>query len=298
MSTGVIIPAYVHSEGRAKHLREALLSAVQQTSPTVVLIVDDGSPLVGAVEDITADIANDRVRHIKRERKPTDLRTASNALNLGLEIVLRRDSSVLTREEQRDLDTVCYLHSDDTLTPNSIKQRKRTVGQGYCYGELIRMTEKGDVLTTASKEIEKDGGLFFPHQTVMWNLGFLDEVKTYLRIKYGQETIFDPNISYGEDRDVSLATHNAALITGRTVGRSRDVCYHYRVHMDSITGETSFSERRRQERLVDKKYGIPRFARLRVRLKADLPWSLGTLLPEESKAPLRRVRDRVKLYRR
>ena len=135
-TVAVVTPIYATPEnGRLELFRHTLRSVQQQTHHNVVyLVVDDGS--TADVPNFLNEYRDSRVRYVRREKLPTDLRTPSNALNLGIDYCLDRNSDIMTHEEAATLAAVTYLHSDDLLTKDSVKQRLRRLPDGFIHSDM------------------------------------------------------------------------------------------------------------------------------------------------------------------
>lgn len=139
----------------------------------------------------------------------------------------------------------------------------------------------------------------FPHQTIMWSLEFLKKLKEHVASAYDQEGVFDPSIRFGEDLDVSLSSKEMTMKEGTAISHANEVGYLYRLHEDSITGNTPGPIRNKDLEAVARKHAknkdkIRMGSTLDSRLLHDLPWSLFTYAPETLKSRLRPVRDFLK----
>ena len=86
----VVCPTYADNDSRLSQLRYSLTSINRQTVPCVCIVVDDGSS--SDVQGFIKQFGTRRIRYARRERKPTDLRTSSNAANLGIDLALEGSS--------------------------------------------------------------------------------------------------------------------------------------------------------------------------------------------------------------
>lgn len=309
-TVAVVTPIYATPEnGRLELLHQTLMSIVHQQDSNyslVYLVVDDGS--TSDVEGFLKSYNDSRIRYIRRERSPSDLKTASNALNLGIDLCLTRDSSIFTMNESDDLYSIAFLHSDDLLTKDSIKTRLEYLGEGFVHTDMAFFNNKGNVIRVKKWKAESDKEyilavgthILFNHHTIMWELGFLRYLKDFVAREYEQPGVFDPLLSHGEDRDMSLSSAEAAIEGNYEIRHISAVSVFYRCHQNSITGESAEPDylRAQRDRIFQKHFGWTQPKRLipdlLVRLQADPPWSWGTFLPEGAKRRLRPVRNYVR----
>ena len=136
----------------------------------------------------------------------------------------------------------------------------------------------------------------FPHHTTMWDINFLKQIKEYTKNEFHQEGIFDPNIRFGEDLDVTITTAKVAKMLGKNITFSPNVAYFYRVHELSITGEPNKEMIKSNHERISTKHNSQNYDTfpLFYKLTHDLPWSLGTHLPEGAKKFFRPIRDSIK----
>jgi glycosyltransferase involved in cell wall biosynthesis len=264
-----------------------LRSLERQEHPFVAVVVDDGSPKRREVRDIAASLDN-RFRLLERVRQPSDLATASNALNAGFEFILETEKSV---------GALCYLHSDDMLPPESLRNRFESLSQlnPMVYGRSVLIDEKSRVVGYyGSGKAPSKSAYYFSHHTSLWERDFLLDLRDYMHKKYGQESIFDGRITNGEDWDVTLSSLELLNDEQKTSYFVHTPSYYYRIHQLNITGETLGSERSKDIGFINEKHHISWKDRTFPRLAADLPWSMGTFLPEPAKRLIRPVRNGVK----
>lgn len=121
----VLITAY---QTRPEHLREAVISALDQRVPNLdVLVVDDGS--APPLRDLVSALGDARVRYHRMEH-----RGLPHALIEGM-----------ARARGR---YVAILDHDDRLTPDSLRTRLEAIQQnhvGLVYGDLLLMSPEGVV---------------------------------------------------------------------------------------------------------------------------------------------------------
>jgi hypothetical protein len=285
MTYGVVIPVHAADDGRVGYLQQSVRSVLAQPD-CVAVVVDDGSP-----KDLCLP-SSPNLRIVRREKAEGELKTASIALNTGIDMLL--SGEVLTGAERDDLTAVCYVHSDDYLTDNSLTNRGTVLSDAspFVYSPmlLIKNEHQGGIMMG-----NKNPAFFsfrgFPHHASMWSASFLRQLRTYVQEKYDQDGVFDRNIFAGEDRDVTLSTMELLQTLDKTQHVLDMPTYCYRIHEASITGMNSLASRKSDEKFIDKKHGIPTLSRIVYPFLADLPWSLGARCPEIVKKLLRPVRD-------
>ena len=128
----VITPVF----NRPKMLLCAARSVLSQKLPKgyrlQYVIVDDGSS--DRTHDVMQKLVNDHdsIVPLYRNREQGGPLTASNALNHGIAYLIDQDA----------VDYICYLHSDDILTPDSLLERANVLSSDpsidWCYGNTDR----------------------------------------------------------------------------------------------------------------------------------------------------------------
>jgi len=303
-TVAVVTPIYATPEnGRLELFRHTLRSVQQQTHHNVVyLVVDDGS--TADVQKFLRESRDSRVRYIRREKFPTDLKTASNALNLGIDCCIGRDREIFSTGEAEDLAAVAFLHSDDLFVPNSVELRIKNLQNGFVFTDMALFTSSGkiprirygDTVSVANKTYATKNPREFNHHTIMWSLPFLRYLREFTARKYNQYGVFDPRLFHGEDRDISLSSSEAAIEGNLTVNYAPFVSVIYRTHPKSISGETLDEDVAVQGNLISLKH----FGREEInfdvekildRMLSNPPWSIGAFLPERMKKRIRPIRD-------
>ena len=299
-TAAVVIPVYATPENRRlEFLAQTLKSVQQQTYRDIVaVIVDDGSTV-----DVAGFVQAQRmgnVRYVRRTRSPADLKTASNALNLGIDLCLARSGEVFSHSEASDLAAVAYLHSDDLLPPASIQKRISVLDgdTAFVHGDTLLVSLDNNPVRVLRWKGKYNSGSFhnFPHHTIMWTIEFALQLKSYVAAKYSQDGIFDSRLSYGEDRDVSLSSAEAAIKEGTKIIYLKEIAYLYKQHLESISGESPDVYAANQDKLIYDKHGLKqgRLMAFFQLVTSDFPWSLGYSFPELVKRQVRPLRDFVK----
>ena len=306
----VVIPACINSEARMNYLYQTLESVSQQTFPTIALIVDDSSTF--DVQKLVTDCnCNDRLRYVHRQKLDSDSGSSSEAVNLGLDLVLDKSQDIFSNNEKDNIVGVCYLHSDDMLPADSVEARVNELDKsGFVYGLENQIDGEGNFKCIKSIPYLRIDAEGFPHHTGMWSFDMLSALRDYAMDKYGQEGVFDNCLSACEDRDVSISTYKLLKKLGKKPIMVPSLTYIYREHDDSISGnltKKANKDAKRRVKMKHKVYMSPQYylpdeiirenimrEKIISRISADLPWSLFTFLPEPFKVRLRGVRDKIK----
>jgi len=285
---GVVIPVHAETDLRVEQLHKCLRFLQNQTE-YVAVIVDDDSTKDLCLEEIH----NPQIRSFKRAKKQNELKTASCALNAGFEALINRN--VLTSLES--IDSVCYLHSDDLLPLRSINERRGALNPTlpFSYSRFMIIDEHDQPISLLGKKPNRISTFnAFPHHSSMWEINFFKELKNYIQNNYYQSGIFDETIFCGEDRDVSISTFE--LLKNKNLGAQflKNPLYFYRRQTDSITGKNKVEDLSQHSRYVDTKHGFSKLNLVYNHLTKDMPWSFGFYLPDQIKAVIRPVRDKIK----
>ncbi|MGM5483807.1 MAG: glycosyltransferase family A protein [Nanobdellota archaeon] len=280
-NVGVVVPVFAHKKSRLIYLKKCLESLKRQQINFKSYVIDDGSPLRDDVRSLIDCINDKRINLVERERSVNDRKTASNAINMGLEMFIQNN----------DVSYVCYLHSDDGLPKDSLKQRLKG---DFSYSRFLAFKDNNPLkIKGFSKMGFKNGYHSFPHHASMWSIEFLKELKKYNKNVYNQESIFDPLIAAGEDRDVTLSSMELAEIKDIIPRFVSNIGYFYRIQDDSITVEMEEKKIKEDMERIDEKHGYTKFLYSLAlhRMFTNLPWSLGTCLPINIKEKLRPIKN-------
>lgn len=306
-TVAVITPIYATSENKRLELFEyTLRSVLRQNSSNcgiVHVVVDDGSTV--DVEGLLKEHGDGRTRYVRRERSPDDLKTASNALNMGIDYCLERSGDVFTKEEADNLYGITFVHSDDLLARNSVEVRLETLSNGFVYTDMGLLNKKGKVIgvrsgDTLDKMNASQFNIFlFNYHTVMWKYDFLQYLKDFVGAKYEQPGVFDPQLYFGEDTDMVLSSIEAAAHRNYEALYLNEVSVLYRVHEQSISGESldSLSLNAQHKRIYQKHFkGEIKNSKLELlaMLQADPPWSWFIFLSKDVKIKLKPIKYYVK----
>ncbi len=214
-------------------LAETLESVRLQDADCVHVVVDDGST------DCTKDLVlsephQDRLVYIRREKPLGEKVTASIAANLGIQAVF--DPERLPQEDRKKVEgvgAVTFLHSDDLLTEGSITTRSealREKGAGMVYGVRYLIDVDGRIIGFETCPLERPNWKLilstfnFPNHTATFDKDFLRSVG-----------LFDPEIGYGEDVDLTARAIKKADRLGIGVQGIETPTMYRRLHQDTVT---------------------------------------------------------------
>ncbi|MBS3119792.1 glycosyltransferase family 2 protein [Candidatus Woesearchaeota archaeon] len=210
MTVGIITPVYAAKKSYLRYLEDAIESVPNQGADIIHIVVDDGSP-TDVASWFHQTISDPRIRYLRRERAPSDIRTASNARNLGLQALLDPIYGAVSPQESAEIKYVAFLDADDRLTPMSIDLRVSafTPQTAFVYGMFIyvnSITGSQDIRGRAFRNEPATG--LNPDPPLLWTAMFRRDFLVSLRESrnrlYGHD-LFDPSMTVGEDIDVMLS---------------------------------------------------------------------------------------------
>lgn len=285
---GIVTPVYAKENSkRLLYLQDALESVKkQQFADFVHLTVDDSSPCF-AVEDIVNSMNDARFLYSRRNKNQGDRFTASNALNYGFSILCK----------EFPLDYICFLHSDDMFTKDSLLRRSSEIkGFSFVYSSMLLMYgntveyKPSPEFNTHEEMLQHAYRAGLMNHTLMWDVNFIREVNEMQKIpksipKYDMN-IFDPRLAYGEDMDVAILSVLASKKTLSGYSRITEPTVTYRVHPESITDIMTFQEKVSDLRLIGEKYGfvLQEPYKETIAIKLRRPWMF---LPKSARMKLR-----------
>lgn len=207
------------------------------------IVVDDGSTDPDGIQRVLEKYDDPRIRYLRRERKETDLKTASNALNFGIDAVLEGHERI---PESKTISAVTPLHSDDlvydvssrakALEPADIGAALSTIAI-HRHGK--RAIHEPDFALWARDYVTR-GIAPYPVGSIMWKPSVLEGMKKYNKENPDGNQRFDgvyhPEFVNCED---VLATKLTALYLCKAnlriaVSSEVSIAYHY--HEDSLRG--------------------------------------------------------------
>jgi glycosyltransferase involved in cell wall biosynthesis len=239
----VVTPVYATKQNRRfDYFQNTAGSVLAQTADFQWIVVDDGSP-DQRPREFLQDLHDPRIKLLTRRRQPGDLRTASNALNLGFNHAVKETLC----------DCFCYVHSDDLLPKDSLSRRMAALDScGMLYGKICVFSSEYTISKSSFENPldTKNMKSGFPHHTSTWSRQFLEEMLA----KRGG-VLFDPNFSYGEDLDVTCCARRVLESTDLRLGFLDKVVYIWVGNPKNISAETPNKERRRQRKAILAKNG-------------------------------------------
>ncbi len=250
----VITPVYATPENQRLVLLEDTIKSMHRLQDDFVhLIVDDGSPFNVRDLVMSYNSLDPRIRYLRRERQKSDLCTASNALNYGI-------NQVLDSEEYKDIEAITTLHSDDLMLDLEI--RLRAIEEGACAstGYELRFDNNGyaklkrgfSILPLYMISDGNSEGL--NTHTFMWRRDLAVFMRRFNLENHNIDGLFMPNIRYAEDRAVAKLTILAVHLSNGLIDHVNIPCVAYRLHTNSITGDISYEDRGKDRQIVDSAY--------------------------------------------
>ena len=177
----MVVPVYATEDnGRLDFLGQTLNSVERQTHHgTVGVVVDDGSSV--DVQGFMIERGYKKSRYVRRERQPEDLKTASNAINVGLNLSLARSGDVFTSKEREELVAIGLVHSDDLVPYASVEKRLAQLGgtDSFVFGNVASIDSSERFLGASKWEgnLPLLQGAYFPNHTIIWTLPFLQKLQ-------------------------------------------------------------------------------------------------------------------------
>ena len=253
--TAIITPVYVSPEfpSRLELFDKAVASvnALASNGTTHLhIVVDDGSPDPNGIQHVLQKYDDGRIRYLRRERKLTDLKTASNALNFGIDAVLDGHEAI---PEYKHIDSITPLHSDDVMC--DIASRARCIEPadvGAVLGKIVELRNKGPTIhepdfTMSSRDYVTQGIPPYPVHSIMWKPGTLKGMKIYNKKKLPAHQRFDgvyhPGFVNVEDVIVTKLTAVCLCEANLRIAVSDAIALIYRYHLDSLRGYHQDSQR-------------------------------------------------------
>ena len=272
---GVVTPVYnAEKNNRLQYFKDSIKSILAQDYDFLLAVVDDGS--TDNTVDYIKSINDSRVKLLERERQPGDVRTSSNALNMGLNHLFEMGCKYF-----------CYFHSDDLLTQGSLESRVGELkDKDMVYGRMVYL-KKGKTFSNEYPPRCSDyySPLIlsgdFPHHTSMWS-------KRMMEVMMGERKnrLFYNGTS--EDSEVTLYCMGVLTKNGFNLGFVDNFVYIYRIHKESITGSLGIIENIKGRNAIYEKNG-KKYQIIFEFVERPFFW-----LPENVKEPLRPLKAIVK----
>jgi glycosyltransferase involved in cell wall biosynthesis len=244
----IITPVYVSPEFPSRlELFDKTVASVHRLDSNgaahLHIVVDDGSTDPSCLKRVLEKYADSRIRYLRRERKETDLKTASNALNLGIAAVLDGHEKI---PEYKNIDSVTPLHSDD-LMYDIASRAKSLAGAdvGAALGKIVVLREGTEKIhapdfTMSARDYVMQGIAPYPVGSIMWKRSTLAGMRKYNeeRLPADQrfEGVYHPGFVNVEDVLVAKLTALYLSDADLRIAVSEQISMLYRYHIDSLSG--------------------------------------------------------------
>jgi len=227
----IITPVYVSPEfpSRLRLFDQCVASVNKLETAHLHIVVDDGSPNAEGIQRVLSKYGDSRIRYLRRKRKKTDLKTASNALNFGIDAVLGGHDKI---------SAVTPLHSDDLMCDVSSRAKALEPDDvGAALGKIvIRRNRKRTIhepdFDLRPQDYVARGIAPYPVGSIMWKPGTLAGMKAYN--KFGG--VYNPRFVNVEDVLVAKLTALYLRDAGLRIAVSGEISMVYRHHQDSLRG--------------------------------------------------------------
>ena len=238
-------------------------------TPHLHIVVDDGSTDPEGIKRVLEKYDDCRIRYLRRERKRADLKTASNALNFGIDAVLDGHEEI---PEYKSIDSVTPLHSDDLIYDIASRAESlEPADVGAALGKIIVLRDGIERIhepdfTMSARDFVMRGIAPYPVGSIMWKPSVLEGMKNYNKEKLPENQRFDgvyhPDFVNVEDVLVTKLTALYLCEANLRLAVSAGISMLYRHHQDSLRGYHQDTQRGKtdqdlwnlNERLMTKMY--------------------------------------------
>jgi hypothetical protein len=244
----VITPVYVSPEfpSRLELFDKTVASVNRLRSDETThlhIVVDDESTDPAGVRRVLEKYDDGRIRYLRRQRKETDLKTASNALNFGIDAVLDGHEMI---PEYKNIDSVTPLHSDDLVYDIASRAKcLEPADVGAAVGKIVVLREGTERIhepdfTMSARDYVAQGIAPYPVASIMWKSSTLAGMRTQNREKLPHAQRFDgiyhPDFVNVEDVLVAKLTALYLCHANLRIAVSEEISMLYRYHQDSLRG--------------------------------------------------------------
>jgi len=244
----IITPVYVSPEfpSRLKFFGKTVASVNKLGSDGTThlhVVVDDGSTDAEGIKRVIEKYDDGRIRYLRRERKGTDLKTASNALNFGIDAVLDGHEKI---PDYKSIDCVTPLHSDDLMYDIASRAKSlEPADVGAALGKIAVLrdgTERTHEprFTLSARDYVTQGIAPYPVGSIMWKPSTLEGMKNYnkerLPGKQRFEGVYHPDFVNVEDVLVTKLTAVYLCQANLRMAVSEEISMSYLYHQDSLRG--------------------------------------------------------------
>jgi hypothetical protein len=244
----IITPVYVSPEFPSRlELFDKTVASVNMLRSNEAthlhIVVDDGSTDPAGLKHVLEKYDDGRIRYLRRERKETDLKTASNALNFGIDAVLDGHEKI---PEYKNIDSVTPLHSDDLMYDVASRAKSLALADvGAALSKVVVLREGTERIhtpdfTMSARDYVMQGIAPYPVESMMWKPSTLAGMRKYNKETLPADQRFDgvyhPDFVNVED---VLATKLTALYlcnANLRIAVSEEISMLYRYHQDSLSG--------------------------------------------------------------
>jgi glycosyltransferase involved in cell wall biosynthesis len=270
----IITPVYVSPEfpSRLEFFDKTVASvSLLRSNPTTHLhiVVDDGSTDPEDLKRVLEKYDDSRIRYLRRERKGTDLKTASNALNFGIDAVLDGHETI---PEYKNIDSVTPLHSDDLMYDIASRAKSlELAAMGAALSRIVVLREGTERIhepdfTMSAQDYVRQGIAPYPVSSIMWKRSTLAGMRKYNEEKLPRAQrfggIYHPNFVNVEDVLVAKLTALYLCDANLRIAVSEEISMLYRYyhdglrgyHQDSLRGKTAQNLWNLNERMMAKMY--------------------------------------------
>jgi glycosyltransferase involved in cell wall biosynthesis len=244
----IITPVYVSPEFPSRlELFDKTVASVNMLGSDgtthLHIVVDDGSTDPEGIKRVLEKYDDRRIRYLRRERKGTDLKTASSALNFGIDAVLEGHEKI---PEYKNIDSITPLHSDDLMY--DIASRAKSLEPADVGAALSKIVVFRDGrkrihepnLTMSARDYVTQGIAPYPVGSIMWKPSTLEGMKEYNKEKLPGNQRFDgvyhPDFVNVEDVLVTKLTAFYLFKANLRIAVSEEISMLYRYHQDSLRG--------------------------------------------------------------
>jgi len=207
------------------------------------IVVDDGSTDPEGIKRVLEKYDDRRIRYLRRERKESDLKTASNALNFGIDAVLDGHEKI---PEYKTINSVTPLHSDDLMYDiTSRAQSLEPADVGAALSKIAVLQDDRETIqepnfTMCARDYVTRGIAPYPVGSIMWKPSTLEGMKRHNKEKLPGNQRFDgvyhPDFVNVEDVLVTKLTALYLCEANLRIAVSEKISMLYRYHQDSLRG--------------------------------------------------------------
>ncbi len=244
----IITPVYVSPEFPSRlELFDKTVASVNMLRSNgathLHIVVDDGSTDPAGLKRVLEKYDDSRIRYLRRERKGTDLKTASNALNFGIDAVLDGHEKV---PEYKNIDSVTPLHSDDLMYDIASRAKFLALPDvGAALSKIVVLREGKEKIhapdfAMSARDYVTQGIAPYPVGSIMWRpstlAGMRKHNKEMLPVDQRFDGVYHPDFVNVEDVLVAKLTALYLCDANLRIAVSEEISMLYRYHQDSLRG--------------------------------------------------------------